>query len=673
MSFLTLGALAIGLLVVAPLIAHLLRRGRAKEVPFPPARLVPGARSVAEQRAELDDRWLFLLRAAAIIVLALLGATPLVRCSRLSLERATGASVALSLVLDDSLSMRAALPGGATRWERAQRAAGELLSSARPGDAVAIVLAGRPARVALSPTSDLEAVRQTLNRLRVSDRATDLDGAIQMGRSLLRDLPQRDRKLVVLSDFAGEPVSAGEPRIFAPLPELATAIDDCGIVSAERSAAGVSVSVHCTSAKAATERALEALSFDPFAKNQGETNVLGSGALAARGGDQTVVVASPPGKDVLGVRLTGHDALPRDDAASVGQDSPKLQVAVTESTPEGGAVSAANLVEQALRALGEELSVRPLSVLPEEAAALNKYGAVILDDPSGLSPEVRGALEQWVSRGGVAAALLGQRAQTAVLGLTLEPFSQGALPWETTTAKGVEPSSMSWLGPEASGLAELHARGRVRLETAFVNGALVRARWDDGAPFLVERQLGRGLLLTTGLSSSPEESDFALRPAFLSLMHHLVSVAREQSGLRRGLPGQPFRFAASSRVSVLGPDEVPLVATGDGAHERAQSLFTPEFVGRYRVQGSDADGERIVLFDASELRATPHPPDAAVALPNRSGENPKLDASPEIARAVLALMALELAVRLVRALRRRTHEFGEKSPQSPKPPAASRA
>ena len=673
MSFLTLGALAIGLLVVAPLIAHLLRRGRAKEIPFPPARLVPGSRSVAEQRAELDDRWLFLLRAAAILLLALLGATPLVRCSRLSLERATGASVALSLVIDDSLSMRAALPSGTTRWERAQRAASELLSSARPGDAVAIVLAGRPARVALSPTSDLEAVRQTLSRLRVSDRGTDLDGAVHMARSLLHDLPQRDRKLVVLSDFAGEPLSTGEPRIFAPLPELATPADDCGIVSAERSATGVAVNVHCTSAKAASGRSLEALDFDPFAKAPSASNVLGSGALAARGGEQSLVVASTPGKDVLGVRLTGRDALERDDAASVGQDSGNLQVAVTEGTPDGNVASATNLVEQALRALGEDISVRPLSVLPEDVPALNKYAALVLDDPSGLSPEVRGAVEQWVTRGGVATALLGPRAQTAVLGLTLEPFSEGALPWEPTNAKGIDPGSLSWLGPEASGLTEIHARGRVRLETALVNGAEVRARWDDGAPFFIQRQLGHGLLITTGLSSSPDESDFALRPAFLSFLHYVISVAREQSGQRRGLPGLPFRFAASSHVRVTGPDDVALVPTNDGAHERAQSLFTPELVGRYRIQGSDADGERVVGFDANELRATPHPPDGAVALPNRGSEKQKLDVSPEVARAVLALMALELGVRLFRAFRRRTHDSDGKSPQSPKPPAASRA
>lgn len=675
MSFLTIGALAIGLLVIAPLIAHLLRRGRAKELPFPPARLVPGARSVAEQRTQLDDRLLFALRALAILVLALLGATPLVRCSRLSLERATGASVALSLVIDDSLSMRALSPNGSSRWDRALRAASELVASARRGDAVAIVLAGRPARVALSPTSDLEAVRQTLARLRVSDRGTDLDGAVQMARSLLRDLAQRDRKLVVLSDFAAEPLGPGEPRVFAPLPELSASVDDCGIVGAERNVIGVVVSLHCTSAKAATGRSVEALDFDPFGKAPTKQSVLGSGSVAARGGAQSVVLPTPAGHDVLGVRLLGRDDLERDDAASVGQDSGSLQVAVAESAPEGSALSAntTNLVEQALRALGEDIAVRPLSVLPDDAGALNRYAALVLDDPSGLAPEVRSAIEQWVSRGGLAAALFGPRAQNAVLGLTLQPFSEGALPWETTRAKGIDASSMSWLGPESAGLNELHAHARVRLESALVNGALVRGRWDDGAPFLLERQLGHGLLISAGLPSSPDESDFALRPAFLSFLHHLVSVAREQSGQRRGLPGMPFRYPAQSAVQVFGPDGAALLAVNDGPTERAQTLFTPELVGRYRVHSPEGDTERIVAFDANELRAIPHPPDGSVALPNRSGGAQKIDVSPEVARLAVGLIALEVALRLTRLLRRRTLDSGSKTPQSSKLGAASRA
>src|SRR5829696_9575826 len=102
MSFLTAAALLVALLVAAPIAAHLLRRKQAEERPFPPARLVPATPPQARRRSALEDRMLFAVRAVAVVALALLGATPFVRCSKLSLSRQGGASVAMALVIDDS-------------------------------------------------------------------------------------------------------------------------------------------------------------------------------------------------------------------------------------------------------------------------------------------------------------------------------------------------------------------------------------------------------------------------------------------------------------------------------------------------------------------------------------------------------------------------------------------
>ena len=114
MSFVTWAALAIGTLIVAPLLAHLLRRRPPIEQPFAAVALVPPSPAVTKRRRALEDRALLGLRALCILGLGLLGATPLLRCSRLSIARQGGASVALCIVIDDSLSMRApADPSGA--------------------------------------------------------------------------------------------------------------------------------------------------------------------------------------------------------------------------------------------------------------------------------------------------------------------------------------------------------------------------------------------------------------------------------------------------------------------------------------------------------------------------------------------------------------------------------
>ncbi len=73
-SFAVAAALGVAALLVVPALAHLLRRGRARELAFPPAALVPNTRSTARQKRRLEDRLLLALRVLSVILLALLGA-----------------------------------------------------------------------------------------------------------------------------------------------------------------------------------------------------------------------------------------------------------------------------------------------------------------------------------------------------------------------------------------------------------------------------------------------------------------------------------------------------------------------------------------------------------------------------------------------------------------------
>jgi len=124
----------------------------------------------------------------------------------------------------------------------------------REGDSVAFVLAGKPARVALGRTTDLSLARQTLKELAPSDRSTDLASAVTLARSSLRSSTRATSRLVVLSDFAATAPAAGEPALWAPLPELARPLPDCGIASAERRESRVSATLACTGPDAARGR-----------------------------------------------------------------------------------------------------------------------------------------------------------------------------------------------------------------------------------------------------------------------------------------------------------------------------------------------------------------------------------------------------------------------------------
>ncbi|HHH11143.1 MAG TPA: VWA domain-containing protein, partial [Sorangium sp.] len=202
MSFATWAALAVSALVLAPLLAHLLRRRPPPPQPFAATALVPAKTAVTERRVAVEDRALLSVRALSVLALAVLGATPLVRCSRLSMAREGGASVAVAIVVDDSLSMRAASQDdpAVTRFAAAVEGARQVVATLKPGDAVTIVLAGKPARVALSATGNFEAAREVLDRLVVSDRGGDVAAVVRLARGLLTSLQQVDKRVVLLSD-----------------------------------------------------------------------------------------------------------------------------------------------------------------------------------------------------------------------------------------------------------------------------------------------------------------------------------------------------------------------------------------------------------------------------------------------------------------------------------------
>lgn len=639
MSFLVGAALAVGLLVVLPLVAHFLRRGRAAELPFPPAALVKATQTSARRERKLEDRALFSLRALAVAALAVLGATPLVRCSRLSLARGAGASLAVAIVLDDSLSMRAAPAGKASRFERARDAALRLLDSTRAGDSVAIVLAGTPARVALAATTDLALARRTVKELTPSDRGTDLANAFALARASFVTGGERMRRLVVLSDFAAPAPPAGDPAPWLPLPALVEKLPDCGIASAERHGTRVSATLACTGVDAARGRTLELVS--------GKKS-LAKLPLEPRAGVQGVTLSAagaPAAPASLDLRLDGEDAIEEDDTAPVAPDTRSMRVSVLADETESGTVTGgAPPVEQAISALERDVTLRPLTVVPDQAADLAEDALVVLDDPAGLGPEARGALTTFVEHGGMAVALLGPRAEAGRIGATLEPFALGAVRWEQPSkSPGANVASLGWLGAEAKSLGDVKPAGRALLDAGHMPGARVTGTWTDGAPLLVERELGRGLVTTVTLPSSVSVSDFALRPGFVALLDRWLDAARRRRGLTTSVAGASWSFGAE-RPSIAGPDgPLRVVETPDRGR-----MATPALRGSYRVTGEHGEEIRTVTLDPEEITLEPAPPPANAVAAAGAPSGELLDASSDVAYAVLALLGLELLLRLRR-------------------------
>jgi hypothetical protein len=656
-SFVYVLGLAVGLLAIAPYLAHRLRRRKADERAFAAARLVDPAPPRARSRSKLEDHALFATRVASVAGLALLGASPLVRCSRLSLARSSGASVAMAIVLDDSMSMRAALGAeggiakleGATRFDRAREGARQLLASTREGDAVAVVLAGKPARVALAATAELGAARAAIDSATPSDRATDLDGAIAMARGLLSEMPQVDKRVIVLSDLAdghpgGPPIGKNaELPIWIPLPELREPATDCGILSADRSFSHIRVKVACSLGTPTLGREV-AIALGPRSSDKVLAHLpLGTAREAELHLELSTDDARKTELQPLFARLSGHDSIPADDVAPVLTEAGPGSVAVvSDAEDETTATGGAPVVEQALSALELDVAARPLPAVPDRLDDLTPFLGVIIDDPPGFTPEERRALGAFVEGGGAVLLALGPRAAGAPLGASLEPIVLHAVTWETTSSRGVDAKTASPLFAEsaASG-AELEASRRVvfAVEDLDLLGKLLA--WTDGAPLLARRSLGRGEAWVVSLPFGVESSDLPLRPLFLAILDAFTLEARARTSPKRTEAGVAWSFPGARTVEAEGP-EGPVVVSREGPEPRV----VPATLGTYRLTIDGKKEVRVAAPAPAEIDMRPRAAAETTRGRDVGDSRATVDASPALALGLLALMALELLLRL---------------------------
>ncbi len=671
MSFLTWAALAVGLLVAAPLVAHLLRRRPPDEEAFAATKLVPPNPAVAQRRTALEDRALFSIRVLAIIALALLGATPFMKCSRLSLARQSGASVALAIVIDDSLSMRAAtLERGETRsrFERAHQASAELLGGIGPGDAVAVVLAGAPPRVALAATTNLDVVKGVLDRVVQSDRGTDLEGAVQLGAELLRNLKHADKRVVVLSDLAdGGPEAAPLEvahgvKLWVPLAEIRGAADDCAVVRADRVAERVAVRIACSPrAKGAEDEA--PAPGDRWIEVRAGAEVLVGSRLRMSGPSADVVLTIPEAAQTqhAGIRLyaalTGSDAIAVDDIAPVVSLGGQLQVGVVSNAP-GSRVATGGPppVEQALAALDLGAQLQPLATVPERGEELERLGLLIVDDVPGFTPSQRRELAGWVEKGGVMLITLGQRAGAAPLGSGFAPLLPAIVRWSKTPHEGIDGDSDSVFGEAAAGLDAIAARGRAQLDLEHPAELRTLVKWKDGAPLLLERRIGRGVAYSLTLPFSTATSDLALRPGFLALLLRLVDTARSLGGVARTTVGTPWPLEGFQQVEVahLTRQDQRVVLSLDQAPDQTSRRAIPELLGLYELTLDGTTVHRVAAVAESEVDLRPRPVPDGSAHSELGGMTAAVDVSAYVAIGLLGLLLAELILRALAPRRRRT-------------------
>ena len=298
------------------------------------------------------------------------------------------------------------------------------------------------------------------------------------------------------------------------------------------------------------------------------------------GGPAVVTVALPP------------DALPEDDALTLVVDVPRdVKVLVVNGAP--SAVrhrDAAYFLEAALS--GSASPVRPTVVDAEgfAKARLADFDVVMLLDLRAPGPKAA-ELTAFVENGGGLFVAMGDdvdpdRYDAEVKGLLPAPLhvvktaaERGAPGAEGKAARLAEidwdhPALRVFTGQAREGLESVRAWRYMLLKPgAKEGGARVLARYDDGAPALVEARRGRGRVMLYASTLDPEWSDWTIRTSFLPAMQRIAAWLAGSLDERRSAPGvvgapRPIELPAGlALAAVVGPDgrERREVATRGGA------------------------------------------------------------------------------------------------------------
>jgi hypothetical protein len=414
LSFLSPLLLGGAALVAAPIILHMVMRRTPVPHTFPALRFLQQRAIANRRRLQLSHLLLLLLRMAAILLLALALARPVLRGA--GWLPGTEGPVAAALVFDTAPRM-ALREGNRTRLEQAVGLARGLLEKL-PAESRIAVLDTAGTAAAFDPTRAATEVR--LDRLEAATPVVSLPAAIAEARRLLETAELRRRELYVFTDCsqggwegaAGPTAEPGEAEaspsvlyidVAAAAPRN-LAIESLDL-SGERVAAGTPLVVAATISRTGTE-ATRAAAVE-IIDGEGRLVRRGLKPVEPRGGGPVTVAFEigglEPGTRQGRIILDGSDDLGADDERSFTVEV-GAAARVIVAAPRPAAQTARFLVEALapapLRLAGTaRFAPEPVDYAALDATDWSDAAGIVLVDPPPLADRQWESLAEWVAQG----------------------------------------------------------------------------------------------------------------------------------------------------------------------------------------------------------------------------------------------------------------------------------
>jgi hypothetical protein len=524
--------------IAAPVLIHLLTRDQVKKVAFSTLRFFEKGAKVVVQRKRFQELLLILMRVALVALLAIVFARPFFGSDPAA---SGGVEKARAVLVDVSGSMRReGLP------EAAKKAAGDALKGA---DAISLVTFSDTTNLLETFGATKESLQAAADQLQPGYGATRIADALRRANDLLRGTVARSKEIVLISDFerAGwSPENAKlDPGIKLSVQPLQPKDSGGGaaIVQADAPNSLIldnqpsSITVRIANFSDQPRQDLEVtLSLDGKKVESQKVNVPAGRSVAARFRH----VFDTPG-DHLGTVSIGTGEPFYFNARTI----PRIPVLLVNGNPSANPrEDAAFFIEKALSPTEESpFAVQVLSadkVTPADVAAVS---VVILANVGEVLPPVAAALTELLARGGGLMFFAGDQAKPDKFNAVFEnlaPFKLRqvlqARPADGETAESL--SKIDYEHPIFSVFAAPH-HGNLSLpkfarywETTDTQRSRVLARFGDGRPAILDREIGKGTSLAIMSAPATDWNDLPYQSVFLPLVHQCMRYLAAQTGQR---------------------------------------------------------------------------------------------------------------------------------------------
>ncbi len=529
-------AMLLGLSGVAlPVIIHLLNRRRDTVIDWGAMQFLDlGNR--ARRRIRLTELLLMLARMGLLALVALALARPFWASAAAGLQAGSGSGSGLGrdapprdvvLVIDGSASMDRRLDATTPRT-RAIDWARRFVRQSRPGDSIAVLVAGQRVRPLVDPPSfDLTRVDEALAGIKTARGSSDLPAALVEAFRILGRTRNPGRTVIVLTDGQRHAWRAGESGRWALVRDLhrrlpfPPAIWSIALGAGESSdmpngsvgPLAVSRTMVTPGLPLAVTTTVENAGPGPLSRTAellvdgrpvaGSAQVVGPIPAGGRAPLSFQTSLTAPGSHLLTVRLVGVDALPGDDESDVPIEvAPAIPVLLVDGEPGSEPFSGeTDFLRAALAPTGDETpQVRARVIAPGKLGADSLRGqkVIVLANVDRLTPEQTAAIGAFVDAGGGLLVAPGDRTDAPSLSaIGWMPARLGDRKGDATARQTIaHPAPRTFSGPLMSpfGQGDAPPLGEADFFAYRVlapsPGASVSARLDTGDPWVVERPWG---------------------------------------------------------------------------------------------------------------------------------------------------------------------------------------